>query len=77
MALDLRVLLEMGKHDDQWNFFLVNHTPEVLDCRLKRSLSGDKKLIVWTDRRINVIRVDVRVVDVLIALDQTNARVLN
>jgi hypothetical protein len=46
VALDLRVLLQVGQHNDQRDALLVHHTPEVLDGRLKRPLRRNEQLVV-------------------------------
>jgi len=71
------MLLQVRQHDDERNLFLVHHSPEVLNRGVEGALRGDKKLVVARHGRVDEVRIDVGIVDVLIALNQTYARVLN
>ena len=77
MTLDFRVLFQVCEHDNERDSILVDHAPKVLYCRLQRALSCNEKLVVPTYRRIDVIRIDVRVVDVFISLYQADSRMLD
>ena len=77
MTLDLRMLLQVGKHYDEGDTFIVHHAPEVLDRRLKRALSRDEQLVVARNRRVDVVCIDVRIGDVLVALNESHTCVLN
>ena len=77
MTLDFRVLFQVSEHDNKRDTIMIHHAPKVLNCRLKRTLSCNEKLVVPTYRRIDVVRIDVRVVDVFVSLYQANSCVLN
>ena len=77
MTLDFRVLFQVCEHDNKRDTIMIDHAPKVLNCCLQGTLSCDEKLIVPTYRRIDVIRIDVRVVDVFISLYQADSRMLD
>lgn len=70
------MLLDVGEHDNQLDAFLVDHSPEVLGCSLQGSLSGYEELVILRRRGVDVVRIYVRVVLVLITLQQADAGVL-
>jgi len=76
VALDLGMLLEVGEHDDERDALLVDHAPEVLNGGVEGALRRDEQLVVARDCRIYIVRIDVRVVDVFITLNQTHASML-
>ena len=77
MTLDLGVLLKRGEHHNERYALLVNHSPEIFDRCVQGPLRRDKQLVVPLNRRVDVVRIDVRVVDVFIALDQSDPSVLD
>ena len=77
MTLDLGVLLERREHHDKRHALLVDRSPEIFDRRVQGPLRRDEKLIIPLDRRVDVVRIDVRVVDVFIALDESDSGVLD
>ena len=77
MTLDLRVLFQMGEHDDERDSFLVDHAPEILNSRLERALRRDEQLIVSRDARVDEVRVDIRIANVFVSLNETHTRMLD
>ena len=77
MTLDLGVLLERREHHDERHALLVHRSPEIFDRRVQGALRRDEKLIIALNRRVDVVRIDVRVVDVFIALDESDPGVLD
>ena len=77
VTLDLCVLLQVCQHDNQRDALLVNHAPKVLDSRFKRSLCCDKELVIASDRCVDEVRIDIRIIDVFIPLDEANASMFN
>jgi len=76
IALDLAMFLGMCQHDDERDLLLVDHAPEVLLCLRQWPLRRNKQLVVLGRARVNVVCVDVRIVDVLVPLQQAYLRVL-
>lgn len=76
MALNFGVLLEVREHHDQRHSLLVYHSPKVLNGDLQWALRCYEKLIVSRDGSVDVVCIDVAVVDVLVALDETHSCVL-
>ena len=56
---------------------MIDHAPKVLDSRLKRTLCCDKELVIASDGRVDIVRIDVRIIDVFIPLDEANASMFN
>ena len=77
MTLDFGVLFESGEHDYEGYPFLVDHSPEIFDCCVQGPLRRDKQLVIPLNRRIDVVCIDVRVVNVFISLDQSDPSVLD
>ena len=77
MALDFSVLLQCSEHHDERNALLVHHAPEIFDRSVQRPLRRNKQLVVPLDGCVDVICVDVRIIDVFIALYQSHPRVLD
>lgn len=69
VALDFSVLFQRSEHHDERNALLVHLSPEIFDRGVKGALSGDKQLVVPLYGCVNVICVDVRIINVFIALD--------
>lgn len=70
------MLLDVCEHDNQRDAFLVDHSPKVLGCSLQGSLSGYEELVILRRRGVDVVRIYVRVVLVLITLQQADAGML-
>jgi hypothetical protein len=77
VALLLAVLLGGSQHHDEGNFLLVDHAPEVFGGGGEGALRCNEELIVVPNCRVYIIGVDVGVVNVLIALEESHARVLD
>ena len=76
IASNLAVLLDFRQIYYQGNVLLHDHAPEVLARLRQGTLSSNERLIVRSHRRVNIVRIDVRVRDVGTALHETHSRVL-
>ena len=59
MRFDLRMLFQVRQHDDEGDFFLIDHAPKILYCRFKGALRRNKQLIIPRDASVNKVGVDV------------------
>ena len=76
ITLDLPILFEISEHDDQTHIFLVTHAPEVVASAVHRSLRCYEYLFVPLTRRVDVVGIYVRIVDVLRPLSKPHPRML-
>jgi len=75
MTLGAPMFFSVGQHYYERAVIMVDHSPEILSGAFKRPLGSNEELIISGYRRIDVVSVYVRVVDVFIALEQTYSRV--
>jgi hypothetical protein len=73
----LSVFLGGCQHDNEVHMLLLAHAPEILSCLEERPLSRNEELVISTCRRIDEVRVDVRVINVFIPLHEADAGVLD
>ncbi len=77
LALRFAAFLQRCEHYNQVHMLLLNHTPEVLLRCLQRSLSCNKQRLAALGRNVDIIRIDVRVVNVFCSLLQSHSAMLD
>ena len=71
------MLFQRSEHHDERNALLVYHSPEIFDRGVQRALRRNEQLVVPLYGCVDVICVDVRIINVFIALDQPDTRMLD
>ena len=77
VALDFSMLFQRSEHHDERNALLVYHSPEIFDRGVQRALRRNEQLVVPLYGCVDVICVDIRIINVFIALDQPDTRMLD
>lgn len=77
VALLLAVFFSGSEHNDEIHMLLFDHSPKVLCSCDQRALRRNKQLVIPRHARVYIVCINVWIVNVLIPLEKTDARVFD